>query len=127
MRPQKLFVSVTDEDGYFKRRGMASEKKTLEVFREFRDECPGGRAGFALLSQHDGRISLRCSTEGMFDAEIIGRAYHAPAFLGLLPAKPEIAIRNAHFPPEQAEAVIHALYTYGRTQFLYMVRQEAGV
>lgn len=124
MKPDKLYVSVTREDGTFAVRGMASQKKTREVFEAFRDTRPGGRAVFTLLSQHDGRLRLRPSTGEVFSAEIIGRTAHAPALWGLLPAKPEIAIRSETFTAKDAEAVIHALYTYGRAQFLHMVKQE---
>lgn len=126
MKPAKLYVSVTRPDGSFLLRGMASQKKTREVFEDFADARPEGRAVFALFSQHDGRLRLRTSTPGLFEAEVIGRVEHAPALWGLLPAKPEIALRRMDFTREDAAAVIHALYSYGRAQFLHMVRQEAG-
>lgn len=124
MKPAKLYVSVTREDGSFLLRGMASHKKVREVLADFAEQRPGGRAVFALLSQHDGRIRLRPSSPGLFEAEVIGRVAHAPALWGLLPAKPEIALRRMDFTTEDALSVIHALYSYGRAQFLHMVKQE---
>lgn len=126
MKPAKLYVSVTREDGSFLVRGMASQKKTRDVFEAFRDDRPGGRAVFALLSQHDGRLRLRPSSGALFETEVIGRTAHAPALWGLLPAKPEIALRSQTFTDKDVEAVIHALFTYGRAQFLHMVKQEIG-
>lgn len=124
MKPKKLYVSVTREDETFLARGMASQNKTLELFRTFRDTRPGGRASFSLLSQHDGRLRLRPSIGPAFQAEIIGRAARAPALWGWLPAKAEIALRSDSFSAEDAESVIEALYRYGRVQFLHMVQQE---
>jgi hypothetical protein len=124
MKPAKLYVSVTTEDGAFLVRGMASQKKVREVFHDFRDARPGGRAVFALLSQHDGRLRLRTAPNGLFDAEVIGRAARGKSFFGLLPAMREIALRSDTFTAKDAEAVIHALYSYGRPQFLHMVKQE---
>ena len=91
MKPAKLYVSVTREDGTFLLRGMASQKKTREVLTDFAEQRPGGRAVFTLLSQHDGRMRLRPSAPELFEAEVIGRVAHAPALWGLLKAKPEIA------------------------------------
>jgi hypothetical protein len=124
MIPTKLYVSVTRDDGSFLLRGMASEKKTREVLSEFAAARPGGRAVFTLLSQHDGRMRLRAASPGPFEAEVIGRAAHAPALWGLLPAKPEIALRRMDFTEDDAQSVVHALYTYGRAQFLHLVKQE---
>jgi len=124
MKPTKLYVSVTREDGSFQVRGMASHPKTLEVFRAFRDERPGGRAVFGLLSQHDGRLRVRTSTDDLFEAEVIGRAARNATMWGLLPAKPEIALRSQTFSDRDAEAVIEALFHYGRVQFLHMVQEE---
>lgn len=124
MIPAKLHVSVTREDGSFLVRGMASEKKTREVLSDFTAASPGGRAVFTLLSQHDGRIRLRSATPGPFEAEVIGRVAHAPALWGLLPARPEIALRRTDFTGDDAQSVVHALYTYGRAQFLHLVKQE---
>jgi len=124
MKPDKLHVSVTKEDGSFLVRGMASQKKTREVFQTFSEARPGGRAVFTLLSQHDGRMRLRTAAEGLFEVEVIGRVAHARSLWGLLPEKPEIALRSQTFTDKDAEAVIHALFTYGRTQFLHMVQQE---
>jgi len=126
MKPSKLYVSVTREDGSFLVRGMASHPKTLEVFRTFSNERPGGRAVFALLSQHDGRLRLRPSKDGLFEAEVIGRAARIATLWGWLPAKPEIALRSETFSAQDAEAVIEALFHYGRAQFLHMVKQELG-
>lgn len=124
MKPSKLYVSVTRADGSFLVRGMASHPKTLEVFRTFQAERPDGRAFFALLSQHDGRLRVRPSTGELFEAEVIGSAARNATLWGLLPAKPEIALRSQTFSGQDVEAVIEALYHYGRTQFLHMVRQE---
>jgi len=124
MKPEKLYVSVTKEDGSFLVRGMASQEKAREVFETFCAARPSGKAVFSLFSKHDGRLRLRPSSGDLFEAEIIGRIHHAPALWGLLPAKPEIAIRSQTFTAKNAEAVIHALYTHGRAQFLYMVKQE---
>ncbi len=126
MKPTKLYVSVTKEDGSFLVRGMASHPKTLEVFRTFYAERPGGRAVFTLLSQHDGRLRVRPSQDDLFEAEVIGRAPRNASFWGLLPAQPEIALRSQTFSGQDAEAVIEALFHYGRGQFLHMVRQELG-
>ena len=126
MKPEKLFVSVTREDGTFAVQGMASQKKAREVFQTFAKDRPGGRAIMTVLSQHDGRLRVRPSTDDLFDAEVVGRVAHALALWGFLPAKPEIALRSETFTVEDTEAVIHALYTYGRAQFLHMVKQEIG-
>jgi len=126
MKPTKLYVSLTNEDGSFQVRGMASHPKTLEVFRKFRNERPGGLAVFGLLSQHDGRLRVRTSTADLFEAEVIGRAARNASLWGWLPAKPEIALRSQTFTDMDAEAVIEALFHYGRAQFLHMVRQEIG-
>lgn len=126
MKIVKRYVSVTREDGSFLVRGMASQQKTNEVFAEFRDRRPGGRAIFTLLSDHDGRLKLRCTGQDGFDAEVIGRAPRPATFFGLLPEVPEIALRSTTFSADDAEAVIDALYRSGRTQFVHMVRQEIG-
>jgi len=126
MKTVKLYVSAANEDGSFRVRGMASRQKTIEVFHEFRDRRPGGQALFTLLSQHDGRLKLRCSTNGLFDAEVIGRAARPATLFGLLPQVSEVALRSGTFSAQDAEAVIDALYRYGRIQFLHMVRQEIG-
>lgn len=124
MKPDKLYVSVTREDGTFAIRGMASQKKTREVFQTFAQDRPGGRAVLAVFSQHDGRLRVRTSGDDLFEAEVIGRAPHAAALWGLLPAKPEIALRRQTFTAKDVEAVIHALFSFGRAQFLHMVKQE---
>ena len=124
MKAVKRYVSVTDEDGSFLVRGMASHPKTVEVFQAFRDQRPGRKAIFTLLSDHDGRLKLRCIGSSHFDAEVIGRAARPASLFGLLPEVSEIALRSSTFSANDAEAVIHALYRYGRTQFLHMVQQE---
>jgi len=124
MKVVKRYVSVTREDGSFLVRGMASLDKTREVFAEYRDRRPRGQATFTLLSDHDGRLKLRCAEQDCFDAEVIGRAPRPAAFFGLLPEVPEVALRSTTFSADDAEAVIHALYRSDRIQFLHMVRQE---
>jgi len=126
MKTVKLYVSVTNEDGSFLVRGMASRQKTIEVFQQFRDRQPGGRAVFIFLSQHDGRLHLRSAGNDLFKVEVIGRARRPAALFGLLPEVSEVALRRSAFAPQDAEAVIHALYRYGSIQFLHMVRQEIG-
>lgn len=124
MKTVKRYVSVTKEDGSFLVRGMASHQKTVEVFQDFHDRRPGHRAIFTLLSDHDGRMKLRCNGSAHFDAEIIGRAARPAALFGLLPETPEIALRSTTFSADDAESVIKALYRYGHIQFLHMVQQE---
>jgi len=126
MKTIKLYVSVTKEDGSFLVRGMASRQKTVEVFHEFRDRRPGGQAVFRLLSQHDGRLQLRCTGLDQFDAEVIGRARRPATLFGLLPEVSEVALRSPTFSDSDAEGVIDALYRHGSIQFLHMVRQEIG-
>ena len=124
MKVTKRYVSVTHEDGSFLVRGLASQRKTEEVFQQFCDQRPRGKAVFRLTTDHDGRIMLRCGEGLHFEAEVIGRAPRPAALFGLLPRVPEIALRRSNFSVEDAEAVIHALYRYGQIQFLHMVQQE---
>ena len=124
MKVTKRYVCVTREDGSFLVRGMASQKKTEEVFQQFCDRRPRKKAVFRLSTDHDGRMMLRCGEGLHFDAEVIGRAPRPAALFGLLPEVPEVALRRSNFSVEDAEAVIHALYRYGQIQFLHMVEQE---
>lgn len=124
MLGQKLYVSVTQPDGGFLVRGMASHVKALDVFRDFRDARPGGKAQFVLLSGHDARLKVRPAAIGLFDAEVIGRAARERTLFGLLPATPEIALRSDTVRAEEIETMIGALYGLNRSAFRALVERE---
>lgn len=119
-----IYVSATRADGSFAQRGMTKESTALDVFQNFRDAGEGGRAVFVVLSSHDARLRARPAAAGFFEVEIIARAARNRALFGLLPAKPEIALRSATFSASDVEQVIHALYTLGAGPFRTLVEQE---
>lgn len=124
MTGRDIYVSATRADGSFLLRGMAKESKALEVFERFRDAAEGGRAVFMVQSSHDGRLRARQGAAGFFEVEVVGRAARNRTLFGLLPARPEVALRSATFSASDIEQVIHALYVLAPSAFCTLVERE---
>ena len=123
MIARRHFVSITDTAGRFTGRGMVGQARALELLDGFVAAGNGGRAVFAIISDHDGRIELHRGRSGL-SGVVTARAARPAALGGILPARDAVVWQVKDLSTEEAKRVVISLYALSADAFRIAVERE---